>query len=249
MKKIAVFVVVFILLSISCYAMPEATSEFFVNDFANVLDDETEKEILAIGAQLQKDTAAQLVAVTVDTTDGQDVNEYALKLGREWGVGQKKENNGVILLVAVEDRKISIQVGYGLEGRLNDSKTGRILDNYAVPYLKDNDFSTGIDKTYRALASEIYAEYGVEMPENFDLPEALPEEDDGALVIGIIVFAFIMILLLSGGRFLPIGFGGGFRGGGYRGGFGGGSRGSGGGFGGFSGGGGSFGGGGSSRGF
>jgi len=244
MRKIAVFALVVMLFSISCFAQPAATSEFFVNDFADVLNEETENQILAIGAQLQKDTTAQLVAVTVDTTDGQEINEYTLNLGRKWGVGQEDKNNGVVLLVAVEDREISIQVGYGLEGRLNDSKVGRILDNYAVPYLKDNNFSEGLENAYKALTSEIYAEYDIEMPENFDLPEALPEEDEDIDILSVIIFIIVLLVIFSGGRFLPFFHFGGFHGGGFGGGFRGGSSG-----GGFRGGGGSFGGGGASRGF
>ena len=258
MKKILSFLSVFILLTalcLPCLAL-EHTDEFYVNDFAGILSDSVKNEIYAIGAQIEKDTTAQVVAVTVDTTDGQDIDEYTLQLGRDWGVGQKKENNGVMLLLSVSDRKVSIQVGYGLEGRLNDSKTGRILDTYAVPDFKNDKFSDGLLKTYKAIASEVYTEYGKEMPESFDLPEPLATENDGAMsIITPIIIVLLMLFVFSGrlGIF-PIFWGGGrggrggFGGGGFGGGgFGGGGFGGGGG--GFSGGGGSFGGGGSSRGF
>ncbi|MGN0572452.1 MAG: TPM domain-containing protein, partial [Acutalibacteraceae bacterium] len=67
--------------------LPKPTNDFFVNDFADVIDEETENDIMAIGASLYKQTTAQVVVVTVDSLDGYDVDEYALELGREWGVG------------------------------------------------------------------------------------------------------------------------------------------------------------------
>ena len=91
--------------------LPKPTNEFFVNDFADVIDEETENDIMAIGASLYKQTTAQVVVVTVDSLDGYDVDEYALELGREWGVGDEDKNNGVVLLMAVSARAATIQVG------------------------------------------------------------------------------------------------------------------------------------------
>ena len=150
MKKInKIFTVTLILLislsvSVMAIDLPKPTNNFFVNDFADVIDDETENELQAIGASLYNQTTAQVVVVTVDSLDGYDVSEYALTLGREWGVGSEENDNGVVLLLSIDDRQVTIQVGYGLEGCLPDGKTGRILDTYAIPYLSNDDFSTGL---------------------------------------------------------------------------------------------------------
>lgn len=225
------------------------TKEFYVNDFANVLKEDVKSEILSRGAELAEKTKAQVVAVTVESTDGQEISDYALNLGRDWGVGDKEKNNGVLILLAVSDREVYIAVGYGLEGALPDSKTGRILDNYAVPYFKNDDFSQGMLSVYKAVQNEVYIEYGLEAEEGYVPVEFLAgdtEEDGNMLPIAIswiIMIAVIFIYIRVFGARGPFLFMGGPRG------FGGGSRGGSGGFGGFSGGGGSFGGGGAGRGF
>lgn len=235
-------------ISVFAADFPKPTNNFFVNDFANVIESEDEKEIMAIGSSLFKQTTAQVVVVTVDSLDGQDEKEYALELGREWGVGSKEENNGVVLLMSVSDRKVAIQVGYGLEGCLPDGKTGRILDNYAIPYLSKDDFSTGLTEAYKAISSVVYEEYGVTPEIDYNYEEYVKDDESKWLVIleTIIILVVIIAIFGRGGRrrviFGPyVGFGGGSSSssdGGFSGGGGG-----------FSGGGGSFGGGGSSRGF
>lgn len=247
------------LTTVPCFAkdgkksdFPKPTTEFFVNDFADVISDSDEEKIMKIGASLNKQTTAQVVVVTVDSLDGSQVSDYALKLGREWGVGDKEKNNGVVLLLAVSERKVTIQVGYGLEGRLTDGKTGRILDNYAIPYFKENDFSKGLLETYKAISSEVYDEYNVEPEITYEYNEYYEPEksffESASEVIGTVITIIFVIIIVStpGGRrllrlVLLRNFLDGGRGGSHRGGSGG--------RGGFSGGGGSFGGGGSSRGF
>lgn len=283
MKKIFALLCVAILvisLSFSSFAinLPEPTSDFFVNDFVNIIDKNDESEMMKIGADLYEQTTAQIVVVTVNSLDGYDVDEYALELGREWGVGSEESNNGVVILLSLTDRQISIQVGYGLEGCLNDAKVGRILDDYAIPHLSNNDFSTGLIETYKAVAYVVCEEYGVELnPEyeinnydTYDSYDANADETPGFMLILTAIILVVLITIIykiagngSGGDGGSYHGGGTYTGGGrtYRGptiygGFSGGSRGgfssgSRGGFsgGGFRGGGGSFGGGGSSRGF
>lgn len=233
---------------------PDHTEEFYVNDFAGVLKEDDAREVFVMGATLDKETAkvlktdvgAQVAAVTVETTEGEEISDYALGLGRRWGLGDKEKNNGVLILLATEDREVYVAVGYGLEGRLPDSKTGRIIDDYAIDYFKENDFSAGMLNLYRAIVREVYAEYDLDVPENISEPQRYRRDVDykeAGISWGVIllILIFCAVYLRLHGFFAPfIGFGGG------RGGFGGFS---GGGFGGFSGGGGSFGGGGAGRGF
>lgn len=236
---------------------PKPTGNFFVNDFADVISEADEREIQKIGEDLYKQTTAQAVVVTVNTLNGQNVDDYTLRLANEWGVGDEKKDNGVVLLLAVSERKVSIKTGYGLEGCLPDGKTGRILDNYGVPYFAEDNFSEGLLQSYKALTAAVYEEYDT-TPKDYDSDEftLFEEEDNEALseLISTVVIIIIIIILSFNPRirrrwrrsffFFP--FGGGPGGGSHGGGFGGGSHGGGG----FSGGGGgSFGGGGSSRGF
>lgn len=258
--------------SFSSNEFPEPTNNFFVNDFANVIDDEVEIELQAIGEDIYKQTTAQIVVVTVDSLDGYAVEDYALELGREWGVGSAEADNGVVLLMSVNDRQVTIQVGYGLEGCLPDGKTGGILDTYAVPHLRNDNFSTGLANAYKAIANVVCVEYGIELDnlnvEDYKHNYDFYNEDEISTVELVIVFIiifltislFVFIILKNNGDGSNHG-GGSYNGGAgrYYGGFviqsgnhhSGGYRGGGGSFGGggFRGGGGSFGGGGSSRGF
>ncbi len=232
------------------------TDDFFVNDFANVIDSEDQQQMQNTGVALFKNEqteGAQVVVVTVETVDGADMADYALELGRAWGVGNKEKDNGIVILLATEDRKIEIAVGYGLEGAMPDSKAGRFLDVYAIPYLKQDNFSKGLKELYTAVVNEVYIEYGI-TPENYVSIENAEAEQgsDGmkilyswiALVICVLVFSALFGRRGGGGGFPIFFMGSGF--GGHRGGFGG-SGGFGGG--GFRGGGGGFGGGGAGRGF
>lgn len=238
---------------------PEPTSAFYVNDYANVLSEETEQLILNRGAALAEKTNAQVVVLTVTSLNGEAIEEYALNLGREWGIGDKEDNTGVLLLLAVEEREAHIAVGYGLEGRLPDSKAGRFLDEYAIPHFREDDFDTGVCETYVALVNEVYTEFGLESEADsgyvpIDQLQAQDDDEDvlslvGSVILLVVLFGFIGFSAVGRRRGWPIflmmnnhhrrpprgggGFGGGFSSGGS----------------GFHGGGGSFGGGGASRGF
>ncbi len=263
LRTLSAFVAVLLVLLLSgCeeakVKIPDPTERFFINDFAGVMDEKDVEEIYNIGAalntavaeKLSKDVGAQVVAVTIETTEGEEISEYALNLGRQWGVGNAEDNNGIVILLATEDREVYISVGYGLEGALPDSKVGRIIDDYGYDYFAENEFSAGILNLYRAVVREVYSEYDLLAPENITAPENHSENISASSIIkswlGIIVLIAILIILSRRtGLFFFLspgsrGFGG-FFGGGRSGGSGG--------FGGFSGGGGSFGGGGAGRGF
>ena len=223
------------------------TEALFVNDFADCMDSADEQTICELGSALREKTTAEVVVVTVKTTDGEEISDYTTNLARDWGIGDKEKNNGVLILLASEDREVFIAVGYGLEGALPDSKTGRILDNYAVPYFKNDNFSLGLLETYKSVVNEVYVEYGLEPNEGYvpadSLPENKADEDEAKkviiswIILLILIIIYMLVFRRRGIFFIPFG-GGNFRGGGFGGGFGGG------GFGG-----GSFGGGGSGRSF
>lgn len=263
MKKVINFIAaalaaaLFVLPAAAANKYPDPDSRFFINDFADVIDSGAEEEIYSRAVALQEKTTAQAVVVTVETLDGEEPADYALGLGRQWGVGQEDEDNGVVILLAESERQIYIAVGYGLEGALPDSKTGRIIDTYGLDYLREDDFSTGLLEIFKAIVNEVYIEYGEEPEEGYtEIDDIYGDELDGygakvAASWAVMLAVVILFVLIFGRRRRGFfGFGGppgGFGGGGF-GGF---SGGSGGGFsgGGFSGGGGSFGGGGAGRGF
>ena len=220
----------------------------FVNDYAGIL---TQDQLQALETKLYQfddSTSTQVTVVLVRSLEGRDVADVALEIGRNWGVGGKKNNNGVVLLIAVEDRKLNISPGYGLEKVLPDLTCQQIIKEIIVPNFKGNDYYRGIDEGTDAIIQASQGEYKA--------PKSYGKKSPSGGKIFMLVLIVIFFLAMSsggggrGGGFLSRrgyrGLGGApifFPGGGGGGGFGGGG-GSSGGFGGF--GGGSFGGGGSS---
>jgi uncharacterized protein len=137
------------------------TTSIYVQDYANVLSTQTENYINSLGADLDKKTTAQITVVTIPSLEGASIDEYALDLFRTWGIGDKTKNNGVLMLIAVNDHKSRIEVGYGLEGALNDGLTGKIQDQYMIPYFKNNNYNQGTINGYTVLNQLAAKEYNV----------------------------------------------------------------------------------------
>mgnify|MGYP000556969449 CR=1 FL=1 len=169
MKKLsAAFITIALIFSLTiCTAaqadLPSPTSEFFVNDFAGVLSNSAEETINHMGKALEDMTGAQVVVVTVQSLDGQDIDSYANELFRKWGIGEKDRNNGVLILNSVSDRMLRIEVGYGLEGALTDIETAEIRTEYMNPYLKEGNYDSGILNGYTAVVNAVCEEYGIDM--------------------------------------------------------------------------------------
>ncbi len=159
--KIFLIIIVLILFTKSVYAVVEPTRQFYVNDYANLLNSDTENYIIQKNQSLQEQTGAQIVVVTVPNLEGQSIEEYATELFRKFGIGDKSKNNGLLLLLALEERKFRVEVGYGLEGILPDAKTGRIQDQYIIPYLSNNNWDEGIKNGFNAFLDVIVKEYGI----------------------------------------------------------------------------------------
>lgn len=149
---------------------PTPSSSLYVQDYAGVLSGESKNRINNLGAQLAAKTKAQIVVVTVKTLEDMPIDEYALGILRQWGVGDKQLHNGVVLVVAVNDRKSRVEVGYGLEGALPDSKTGHMQDEYMLPYFREGQYDKGIYNVYIALASEVAKEYKLDLKAEAEKP-------------------------------------------------------------------------------
>ena len=158
MKKLFL-VLTFIVLSFCTYikvnALVEPTSEFYVNDYANILSKETENYIIDKSSKLASSSGIQIVVVTVNNLEGQDIETYATDLFRKFGIGDAKENNGLLILISLQERKIRIEVGYGLEGVITDGLSGRYLDKYFIPYLKEDKWDEGIKNGYSAFYEKL----------------------------------------------------------------------------------------------
>lgn len=160
-KIIILGIIILLVISSNTLGVVKPTNDFYVNDYAGVLSSETEAYIIQANVDLEQKTGAQIVIVTVNSLEGYSIEEYATELFRNFGIGDKNKNNGVLLLCSTGDRMFRIEVGYGLEGRLTDGKTGRIQDEYIIPYLKNDNYDEGIKNGFSAVLEEIAAEYGV----------------------------------------------------------------------------------------
>lgn len=231
-----------------------ATPNTLVNDYTQTLSASQVQQLERKLVAFDDSTSTQIAVVIMKSTGHYDIADYGVRLAQRWGIGGKEHNNGILLLVALGDRAVTIQTGYGVEGAVPDAIAYRIIENEIKPAFRQGDYFAGIDRATDALIAYTKGEY-----------EASPKKEDGGSAMGglfllvIIIVVIIAIFGRGGGRgggrvmggrgasdllwwTLLSGMGrGGSGGGGFGGGFGGGGS---GGFGGFGGGG--FGGGGAS---
>ncbi|MGQ9631317.1 MAG: TPM domain-containing protein [bacterium] len=134
-----------------------------VNDFAGVVDEAMEQKMEAVIQEVDERTSAEIAVVTVDTIQPMSIEEYANKLFEKWGVGKRGKDNGVMLIAAMKDRKVRIEVGYGLEGVITDGRAGEVLDRYVVPRFKEEDYQGGLYNGLMAISNLIASESSVEL--------------------------------------------------------------------------------------
>lgn len=126
------------------YDFPQLTGR--VVDEANILDAATKIDIETKLEDLETKTSTQFVVVTLNSLRGRTIEDYGYQLGRAWGIGQKGTNNGVLLIVAPNERKVRIEIGYGLEGTLTDAITSVIVQGSILPRFRTSDYQGGIQK-------------------------------------------------------------------------------------------------------
>jgi len=221
----------------------------YVNDYIGLIKHSDEVKLTALLGELEKKTTAQVALVIVHTTAPLDLETYSVELAQEWGVGQKGKDNGALILIAKDDRRMRIEVGYGLEAKFTDGMAGRITRQYFLPYFKEGRFAQWIVVGTTAVAQHVASIYGVKLAGLAGLPkvEAMRRQHRPAFGCGAFGLLPLLILLVGFRLFWRLFLFGSLFGLGSRGGFwsgGGSSGGFSGGFGGF--GGGSFGGGGAS---
>jgi uncharacterized protein len=241
--------------AIDVSALPKPTG--YVSDLAHVVDPADQERLEALCTSVEQQLGVQFALVTIDTLGDEQPRDFALDLSRTWGVGDKKSNQGVLLLLVVKDRKNDIETGRGIEPYLTDGFSGSILRSMR-PQLRDGNYGAALLTGAGQMAAQIAQGKGIAFDSGAPAPRPQPADHNVGIPGPLIILGIVLVLFLLGGRrggggrggfltgiLLGSLFGGGGRGGGGwgGGGFGGGSGG-GGGFGGFGGGG--FGGGGAS---
>lgn len=255
---------IFCLFQIRSFAsVPSPTTDFYLDE-VGVLDEKTKENINSTNKQLEDKTGSQVIVMALDNPEGLDGNAYGTEIFNSWQIGDKDKDNGVLILLLLSNEtrnQINIITGYGIEGRLNDGKVGRIIDNFMLDRLREGDYSTALNEGFNAVVGEIALEYDIELEKDYTAYQkdlAPTYNDDGLSLKTLLIVLIIFIIVSSIINKNNPGGGGGFTrrrgprrmyfprggfGGSWGGGFGGGSG------GGFSGGGGSSGGGGAGRSF
>ena len=266
-KSIILFTAIFAMLPIFSLDVPKLENP--VTDLAGIISAEQENALNNYLHQMSAGSPVQMAVLTVPSLEGEVLENYSIKVVDEWVLGDADTDMGALLLVALDERAIRIEVGYGLEGFLTDAESGSIIRNIIAPYFQSGDYGTGILAGIQTMSETVLTESGIEVQEQIVSMPTRSRSSSSSPLGALMPFAFFVIFMVaniasrgSRGRgrrsgdaadavadaaLLALLFGSG-RNSRDGGGFGGGSFG-GGGFGGFSGGGGGFGGGGASGGW
>lgn len=165
----------------------------FVNDVAEVLSAEVQAALDAELSEFEKETGNEVAILTIPTIMEYSVEEYAVRIFEKWGIGKANEDNGILFLVVVDDRKVKIEVGYGLEGVITDGTAGAILDAEVVPWFREGNYETGIvagtDEIVRILRG--------------GTPPVSSSADEGEDLAGVFGFFFVFLLNTA---FVSIGY-------------------------------------------
>src|SRR5208337_2732667 len=208
--------------SLAATNFPELTGR--VVDQAHILSAVTTADLERKLADLEQKSGIQLVVATVPTLNGEEIEPYANELFRAWKLGEAKQNNGALLLIAPKERKMRIEVGYGLEGTLTDAVSSVIIANAIAPRFKAGDFDGGVTRGVDDIITALTTDSAEWKPK----PTDTRAEHDPSLFDALapfLIFLFIMFVLTRVGRrgggvvvFLPMGLGRGGSGGGFGGG-------------------------------
>ena len=164
-----------------------------VNDYAGILSSSTKQQLEGILDKLEETDSTQIAVLTIPSLEGEPLEEFSIKVADQWKIGQKGFDNGAILLIALKERKVRIEVGYGLEGTLTDLMAGRIIANVIVPQFKAGNFDQGVIDGVQAMIGIVRGEYKA----NEKIPPGTGRKKKGSSpgFGGLIAFLFFISML------------------------------------------------------
>lgn len=169
---------------------PRPSPPRLVNDLAGILSEAERGELEKKLVLYNDSTSTQIVVVTIKTTGDYTIDQVALNILHDWGVGDKKKDNGIVILAAVDDRKVNIQTGYGMEGALPDALCGRIIDRLIVPNFKQKNYYEGFNQATDAIIERAKGEY--KNDQAGDSPSGT-----SVLIFLLVIGVFIFIIIYS----------------------------------------------------
>ncbi|MGI9537346.1 MAG: TPM domain-containing protein [Desulfocapsaceae bacterium] len=195
-RRLSIFCLFFSLalfLAVQASALEVPRLQGRVNDYGELLSPATEASLESVLKSLESSDSTQIVVLTIGSLQGDSLEEFSLRVVEDWKIGQQGLDNGVLLLVARDDRKIRIEVGYGLEGTLTDMTAGRIIRNVIGPKFKQGDFNQGIIDGIGAIVMTVRGEFTESTEPN---SSGSGREDPGGLLTAMIFIFFIFGSLL-----------------------------------------------------
>lgn len=153
---------IFLLIAALCGAAEVPPLRGYVNDYASMLSPQTVRQLEAELSAFEQSDSTQIVVLTIPSLEGDVLEQYSIKVVEQWKIGQKGKDNGALLLIAKNDHKIRIESGRGLEGKLTDLISGRIIRNEIAPAFKRGDFDAGIARGAGAIMATVRGEYSAE---------------------------------------------------------------------------------------
>lgn len=155
----------------SMASLPAIPSDFYYDELG-MLDYSTKENITKTNRELVSKTGSQVMVATIKNTNGLPASDLGPQIFNKWKIGDQDKKNGVLILISEDDlsgkREVFITTGYGIEGRLNDGKVGRIIDNFMLEDLKDGSYSKAINEGFNAIVAEVADEYNVKLDGNYD---------------------------------------------------------------------------------
>ena len=198
-----IFIIFFCLFQSKTYAsIPNPTDNYYLDEL-NLLDESTKENINKTNKQLEDKTGSQVVVMTLANPHGLEGNYYGTEIFNSWKIGDQQKDNGVLILLLMSEEEgqnqINIITGYGIEGRLNDGKIGRIIDSFMLEDLRDGNYSKALNEGFNAVVGEIVAEYDIELEKDYTgyQDELADSNDEGGISLGTIVFIIIMFIIIS----------------------------------------------------
>lgn len=191
--------VLFFITPLFCSAL---SSQGYVNDFANILSNDSQLEQQL--ADFEKQTSNEIAVVTVSSLEGLEIEEYAVRLFEDWQIGKKTNDNGVLFLIAPSERVVRIETGYGLEGALPDALAHQIIRKEILPYFKKNDYELGVLLGVQAIMAATQGEYEAASRPSASQPNSQTKKAIssifGFILWMVIIFLIIRMMRGKGGR-------------------------------------------------
>ena len=184
----------------SMASLPAIPSDFYYDELG-MLDYSTKENITKTNKELVSKTGSQVMVATVKNTNGLPARDLGPQIFNKWKIGDQDKKNGVLILISEDDlsgkREVFITTGYGIEGRLNDGKVGRIIDNFMLEDLKDGNYSKAINEGFNAIVAEVADEYNVKLDGNYDYYLDENARSDDGISIGTLFMMLVVFIVIS----------------------------------------------------